>query len=93
MVQLIVRIVAININMNKKLLKIQKEVEEQYLLDKYRASLEMIGQCELAIKFYATPEAQGLEGANHAKDQSLKAEHVLRIKVAERNFYEHLLDG
>ena len=75
-------------NTNNKLKKINKEVEEQFTLDQYKATLEMVKKCELGIKFLSTKEAEELSGADKAKEGLLSYENTLRIKRSELEFLE-----
>ena len=77
--------------MNKQLQKIEKEVSEKYLLDKYKAVCEVILDTKMYIKFLQTEECAKFLGSEPAKAQLVTSERGLAVREAEKAFLESQL--
>ena len=77
--------------MNQKLKKIEKEVNEEMIYERYKGLCETIKSGELHLQFLNTKDARDFMGENIVIDEIMKMEGMVKIRKAERSFIEKLL--
>jgi len=82
-----------NKHTTKELRELESTTRENFLLDSYKAGVELLAKMEFAIQFFETKDGQELYGSERAKQEIMKAKETIRVKEAEMEFLELLLKG
>lgn len=72
---------------------IEKGVQEQYLLDKYKAVCEAVEDYRLQVEYLESEQGQQIAGKEGAKDQLVKVRSALMYRETEKEFLAVKING